>query len=139
MQHFSVTDWADFVREVAPAEQRGEMQQHLDSACPECSKTAEIWSTVMDFAQRENLNDPPASALTSVASSCTGLMQQAVGAPEGIEIAKLAFDSFQRGLAGERGTVTQMPASSSSSAARFVSMCASSPNRVQTTWSWSAR
>jgi len=108
MQHFSVTEWADFVRDVSPAEQRVEMQKHLDSSCEECLKTAEIWRTVMEFAQREQLNDPPASA-SRIVQAYYGLMQQSASAPEGIEIAKLAFDSFQRELAGERGTVTQMP------------------------------
>jgi hypothetical protein len=108
MQHFSLTDWADFVREVAPPEQRGEMKQHLDSGCQDCTKTAEIWNIVMDFAQQEKLNDPPSSALRIV-QAYYGLIQQSALAPEGIEIAKLAFDSFQHELAGERGTVTQMP------------------------------
>jgi len=107
MTHFSIDEWADFVRDVTLGHKRGGMQQHLDSGCRECLKTANIWRTVMELSQLERMSEPPASA-TKVASAYFGLVQQAFIAPGGIEIAKLAFDSFQRELTGERGAAAHM-------------------------------
>lgn len=108
MDHFSLSDWADFVREVVPAAERESMQHHLHVGCAKCQNTTEIWRTVMDFAKSEQSNDPPASTLR-VVEAYLGLMRQGTVAPEGIEIAKLAFDSFQQEMAGERGSVCTMP------------------------------
>jgi len=109
MKHFSLMEWADFIREVAPLEQRSVMQEHLDTSCQECLKTADIWRTVMDFARREKHYDPPASAMRIVQSTF-GPLQLASSAPEGLEIAQLAFDSFQQaGLAGVRGASSSVP------------------------------
>lgn len=106
MQHFSLTDWADFVREVSSPQQQGAMRQHLDSGCQDCMKTAEVWNSVMELARREQLNDPPSSTLRIV-QAYYALMQQS--APEGLAIATIAFDSLQHELVGERGSVAQTP------------------------------
>lgn len=108
MRHFSLSQWADFVRGVAPLDERGPMEQHLDGGCQECKQSFDIWSTVMQFAQREQLNDPPSSALRIV-KAYFGLMQQGARAPEGIEIARLAYDSFQQECTAERGMLASMP------------------------------
>jgi hypothetical protein len=109
MQHFSLTEWADFVRETNASEKRVSMQRHLDSQCAECLKTADIWRTVMDFARHEKAYDPPASAMRIV-QAYFGPLQLATSAPEGLEIAQLTFDSFQQaGLAGVRGASSSVP------------------------------
>lgn len=107
MEHFLLSDWADFVREVGTVQKRESLQQHLDSRCDVCVKTFEVWKTVMDFAKREQLSDPPASTLRIV-QAYFGLMQGAP-APQGLEIAKLAFDSFEGELVAQRGMAVQMP------------------------------
>jgi hypothetical protein len=107
MEHFSLSQWADFVRGVASPEDQETMGRHLDSECEACVTAFEIWRAVMEFAQDEHLNDPPAQTLRIV-QAYIGLMQQAQ-APEGIEIAKLAFDSFREELTAERGTASSMP------------------------------
>jgi hypothetical protein len=107
MEHFSLSQWADFVRGVAPPDDQEAMQRHLDSGCETCLQALDIWKTVMEFAQSERLNDPPASTLRIV-QAYVGLMQQAQ-AQEGIEIAKLAFDSFREQVTAERGPGSAMP------------------------------
>jgi len=109
MKHFSLTEWADFVRDVPIPDKEHAMQAHLDSGCAECVKTSAIWRTVMDFAQQEKTYDPPTSSMRIV-QAYFGPMQLAASAPEGLEIAQLAFDSFeQAGLAGIRGASSSVP------------------------------
>jgi len=109
MKHFSMTEWADFVREMPLPEKEHVMQAHLDSGCEECVKTATIWRAVMDFAQQEQTYSPPVSSMRIV-HAYFGPMLLAGSAPEGIQIAQLAFDSFQQaGLAGIRGASSSVP------------------------------
>jgi hypothetical protein len=107
MQHFSLTEWVDFVRDVSVPEQRRQIQEHLNLGCSDCKRAAELWNTVVEFARRENLIDPPLSALRIVKAYCA--LPQKSKTTDGIEIATLAFDSFRQEFAGERGSVTQMP------------------------------
>lgn len=63
----------------------------------------------MDFATHEKAYDPPASAMRIV-QSYFGPLQLASSAPQGLEIAQLAFDSFQQaGLIGVRGPSAAVP------------------------------
>jgi len=109
MKHFSLGEWADFVRSAASAERESEMQKHLDTGCEECVKTRGIWRTVMDFAQQESAYNPPAAAMR-IAQSYFGPLQLASSAPGGLAVAQLAFDSFhQPGAAGLRGSSGAVP------------------------------
>lgn len=109
MKHFSLMDWADFVRSAAPAERQGEMEKHLDAGCTKCLKTAEIWRTVMNFAQQEKSYNPPAPAMR-IAHSYFGALQLASLVPDGLTVAQLAFDSFQQpGAAGIRSSSAAVP------------------------------
>ena len=63
MKHFSSTDWVDFVRNVAVAEQREAMQAHLTQGCDNCLKMVRTWATIADFARREPFYEPPAGAV----------------------------------------------------------------------------
>ena len=97
-----MADWADFVRHAAVPQQRKAMEQHLGAGCKACTKTASIWEAVMTFAQREQQQTPPASAVR-VATSFYSSPHSAAGIE--LEIAHLAFDSFmQAELAGVRGS-----------------------------------
>ena len=102
MEHFSMADWADFVRQAAVPVQRKAIEQHLGSGCRACTKTAAIWEAVMKFAQHEQQRTPPAVAVR-VATS----FYRALHSPPRVdlEIAHLTFDSLaQAELAGIRGT-----------------------------------
>jgi len=103
VKHFSLTDWADFVRAVVPEEQRASMQKHLDEGCGRCGKTVELWTEIADFAKHEVAYEPPASALR-VAQSYIGPLRQPSRQAEGFQLATLTFDSFEnQALAGVRG------------------------------------
>lgn len=109
MTHFSLTEWADFVRDVASPEMQTSMRTHLDEGCLECLKTAEIWRAVMDFARHEKTYASPARDM-HIVETYFAPVPLASSAPEGIAIAQLTFDSFQQvGLAGMRGASSSVP------------------------------
>jgi len=102
-------DLADFVRQSASPAKLGEMNGHLDSGCQDCEKTIAIWRKVMSFAEKEKSCEPPASAVR-IAHSYISPLQLASSMPQGVEVAKLAFDSHARdGLAGTRGSSVGVP------------------------------
>jgi hypothetical protein len=103
--HLSPMDMGDFARRVVPSERWDGMQEHLNSGCAECMNGINFWRRVMQFAKTEKLYEPPASALRIVQSYLNPL-RMAASMPDGIQIAKLTFDSFQRlGIADLRGAV----------------------------------
>lgn len=106
MGHYSLPEWVDFVRGIATKEQRITMQQHLDAGCNDCLETVAIWRSVFDFARQETAYEPPAAALR-MAEAYFVPFKLAATTPQGIQIAKLAFDSFlQPAHAGVRGLAT---------------------------------
>lgn len=104
MEHYSLPDWVNFVRSTATKESMTNMQQHLDTGCGECVQTVAIWRSVLDFAKQEAAYEPPASALR-MAEAYFVPFKLAASSPQGIQVAKLAFDSFlQAATAGVRGS-----------------------------------
>jgi len=59
MTHFSAEKWSDFVRGLAPSEQRGQMQLHLDSGCARCRETVAWLAEVVRTAESARTSDPP--------------------------------------------------------------------------------
>jgi hypothetical protein len=109
MKHFSLGEWADFVRGVTPQDGQAGMQAHLESGCDECLKTAEIWKIVMEFGRNETVYDVPPSTLR-VVQAYLGPLQYGRSERAGFDIAQLTFDSFQQfGLAGIRGASSSVP------------------------------
>ncbi len=103
MKHFSLTDWADFVRAVVPKEQKASMQRHLDEGCGRCRKTVELWTEIADFAKHEVAYEPPVGALR-VAQSYSSPLRPPFRQTESFHLARLTFDSFEnQALAGVRG------------------------------------
>jgi len=106
MDHYSLPEWVDFVRGTPTKERMTNMQQHLDTGCNPCGKTVAIWRSVLDFAKQEASYEPPASALR-MAEAYFVPFKLASTVPQGIQVAKLAFDSFlQAAQAGVRGSAT---------------------------------
>ena len=104
MKHFSLTEWADFVRGVVTGEQRASMQKHLDEDCSRCQKTVGMWTSIVTFAKHEATYDPPASALR-VAKSYLAPFRLASLQTRVLQLAKCTFDSFaSQVLAGVRGS-----------------------------------
>jgi len=106
MEHFSIDRWVDFVRQVKGAEQRPQMEQHLDRGCVECLKALETWRNMMQLATREKSYEPPSWAVRAVKASFGA--RKAIPSRQGtLELAKLLFDSaLQPAMAGVRGTAS---------------------------------
>jgi hypothetical protein len=103
VQHFSSTEWADFVRGVTSPSDRQPLQEHLESGCADCRASVEDWEAIVDFARQERLNEPPESTLRIVGA----YLNMARFSPRrSIEVASLAFDSLQSRLVGERGSTS---------------------------------
>ena len=56
--HFSLEEWADFVRGQVNPETRARMQRHLDEGCRMCAKIVELWQSVLDLARRAKTFQP---------------------------------------------------------------------------------
>jgi hypothetical protein len=108
VNHFSITDWADFVRDVATREQTAQMQKHLDEGCNGCTETVQTWKSVKEYARQEVSYEPPSSSLR-LAKSYFAPFKLASKQASGIQIARLSFDSFAGQVqVGVRGT-DQLP------------------------------
>lgn len=109
MKHFSLTEWADFVRGVGTEEQKALMQKHLDEGCSACKETVDTWTSIATFASHEVRYEPSANALRVARSYLAPFKlasRQAKGlGAKGLGLAKLTFDSFEgQALAGVRGS-----------------------------------
>jgi len=103
VKHFSITDWADFVRYVATEEHTAQMQKHLDEGCSACTETVQTWRSVTQYARQEAPYEPPSSSLR-LAHSYFAPFKAASKLATGIQIARLSFDSFtSRVQIGVRG------------------------------------
>ena len=65
-RHFDVTEWADYARDLAPAEKRQEMQAHLEAGCSRCEKIQQLFSRFALVAARERALEVPRYAEHSV-------------------------------------------------------------------------
>lgn len=102
MKHFSLTEWADFVRGMVDIDKKEAMQAHLDSGCKECGEVAKTWARVREAAKRERAYEPPESAVRMAKSHL------AIHAKPGrASKVKLLFDSYQSPvITGVRATAT---------------------------------
>jgi hypothetical protein len=103
VKHFSLTEWADFVRGVVTPEQRASMQKHLDENCSRCNKTVQLWTSLAEFSRQETAYEPPAGALR-IAESYLLPFKLASRQGRALQLAQLTLDSFERPvLEGIRG------------------------------------
>jgi hypothetical protein len=94
VKHFTLIEWAGFVRSsVAPA-QAAVMQRHLDEDCRQCKKTVDAWIAMTAFAKREAASEPSADAVR-VATSYFAPFKRASRESRVLQLAKLAFDSLE--------------------------------------------
>jgi hypothetical protein len=96
VKHFSQIEWVDFARRVATNEQRVGMRDHLAQDCATCQKTADLWTRVVEFAQRELSYEPPASAVRT-AESYFFSFRMALNDTAGVRILRHVFDSVASG------------------------------------------
>ena len=93
MNHFTLGDWADFVRHLKDPSMAAQMQQHLDESCQKCSKVVRMWRHLFDFGSKEGLYSPPDRALRLV-RGYYGLLRPGRRGSRVATMARLVFDSF---------------------------------------------
>src|SRR5207237_2079179 len=104
MDHFTVEQWADFVRQVTAPDVSARMQRHLDSGCRDCARSLSTMKKVAELAGREATYEPE-SGIVRIAKALFAGQSQA-SANRVREILPLVFDSFaQPAMAGVRTAI----------------------------------
>jgi hypothetical protein len=93
MNHFTLGDWTDFVRQLKDPATAALMQQHLDESCQECSKVVRMWRDLLAFGSKEKSYCPPDRALRSVLGYY-GLLKTGRQGPRIATMARLILDSL---------------------------------------------
>lgn len=93
MNHFDVTEWADFARGTVSAEVFAAMEGHLSMGCEKCRRTVEMFQKLVPMARAEATMEVPEFAV-----HCAKAIA-ALARPERVEVAprlgsRLLFDSF---------------------------------------------
>jgi hypothetical protein len=59
VRHFDITEWADYVRNVVPADQHEQMRSHLQAGCFRCEKIQSVLSRFASICLREASYEVP--------------------------------------------------------------------------------
>jgi hypothetical protein len=65
-QHFDITEWADYARNLAPPDKHRQMQAHLEAGCLRCQKVQQLFSRFALVCARESALEVPHHAERSV-------------------------------------------------------------------------
>lgn len=65
-RHFDITEWADYARNLAPADKHREMQAHLQAGCSRCERLQQVISKFALVCERESALEVPRYAEQSV-------------------------------------------------------------------------
>jgi hypothetical protein len=104
MSHYSLNEWADYIRGVTPEEERRQLQRHLESGCEKCRKLEGIWRAALKLAQKEINYQPPDRGVQFVKSLFVVVSPGGKLSPAA-KLAQPIFDSFRQPLpAGVRST-----------------------------------
>lgn len=96
MKHFSIWQWADFVRGLGDAATRTAMDAHLSSPCQRCQRVADTLGRVASIAQTESAYEPPQHAVR-YARALYAMRPEKASLPR--MVARLVHDSFRAPLA----------------------------------------
>jgi hypothetical protein len=99
--HYSLEDWVDFVRDVAPSDRHEAMQRHLAAGCESCGEVHETWTAVLGILSEEPTFEPPAGAVRLARAVYAATKPRRRFAIAG-ETAKLLFDGQLAAAAGVR-------------------------------------
>jgi hypothetical protein len=103
-RHFDITEWADYVRNLAAPEKHREMQAHLQAGCSKCEKLQQLFSKFAMVCARESAIEVPQYAERSVKALATLGKESRRSALQRL-LATLTYDSSNDLLpAGVRGT-----------------------------------
>jgi hypothetical protein len=58
-RHYDITEWTDYVRNVVPADQQGQMRSHLQAGCSKCEKIHAVLSRFANICMREVAYEVP--------------------------------------------------------------------------------
>lgn len=95
-RHFTLGEWADFARKVAPKDEIKAMEVHLES-CKKCREAVRMLTRISEVARRQGLTEPPDSAVRSVRGMFV-IHGPKKATPVRSLIAELLFDSFRSPL-----------------------------------------
>jgi len=102
VKHFSDELWADFVRNLAPADTAQAMQKHIEDGCNKCEAVLKNWQSVFRIAQEEGGYSPPQDAVRIAKARFAAVASVQQGRP-----VRLVFDSnLQPITAGVRGSIS---------------------------------
>ena len=90
--HFPADDWADFVRNVAPAEQVSLMERHLSDGCQSCAQAHADWQWVRDVAANDGSYEVP-EASVRLAKAIYSIQRAPSHLARAVEAVKVLFDS----------------------------------------------
>lgn len=64
--HFDITEWADYARNLVPADKHREMQAHLQAGCSRCERLQQLFARFARICARESSFDVPEHAERSL-------------------------------------------------------------------------
>ncbi|NUR55576.1 MAG: hypothetical protein HOQ29_14110 [Acidobacteria bacterium] len=103
-QHLSVADAADFVRGVAPAARRRQIEEHVTAGCARCARTLALVEQIVATARDEVRWEPPADVVAR-ALDIFAIPPRRVEPLLDRLVPKLVFDSIRQPLpAGVRAS-----------------------------------
>jgi len=98
--HYTLENWVDFVRDVAPPELSNQMGAHLTEGCATCRGLHDTWKAVFGLCSAEGRFEPSASAVLLVHKMFAVARHREL-APRA-SVITLLFDSNAAVLAGVR-------------------------------------
>jgi len=100
MTHYTLEEWTDYARTLAPGVEYMHMRQHLEK-CPECSKTVQLLESAAQLAALDRGFSPPAEVVAAAQSIFSPLPAEVFDAL-GSRLRRLAgileWDSFRNAV-----------------------------------------
>ena len=93
MNHFDISNWADFARGCAADADRAAMETHLASGCRRCRAALDCMQGVVASARADEGYEPPANALRC--AKAISAMQRPPRTSVAQLVARLIYDSFR--------------------------------------------
>ena len=95
--HWSLGEVIDLARGLASADQKADLERHLEGGCQKCLQLRVFWDRLFRIAKREADFEPPSGAVRSAKALFSALPQ--TGPTTGIrKVARLIYDSCREPL-----------------------------------------
>jgi hypothetical protein len=96
LKHFSIWQWADYVRGLGDDDRRSAMDAHLSSGCPRCARTVRAFRSMVSIASGEVAHEPPEHAIRYAQAVYSLFRPQTTSLPK--LAARLVYDSRREPL-----------------------------------------